>query len=130
MKDQEDVDVFVFSLEREEQPITLTSKEGGSRRLVIREMDGKDRDSYFTKIGNKMNLSPSGKVLGIKSFDGLQSGLLSLCLFDETNKLVPVQEIQAYPAKVQGELFKIAQRINGLDQKAEDESKNESEEND
>ncbi len=118
-----EMEELIFSLVREETPVSLVSKDGVKRRYIVREMDGRDRDSYLTKMGNKMKLGADGKVIGITSFDGLQAALLCLCLFDEEDKAVPIKDIQEYPAKVQSELFKIAQTINGLDKDEENPKK-------
>ncbi len=114
-----------FTLKREEIAIILETTDGTEKNFVLREMVGKDRDAYMTKMGSKMKYSPAGKVIGMKSFDGLQASLLERCFFDEEDKLVSQIEIQAFPTKTQTELFKIANKMNGLDQTdAEEDSKN------
>jgi len=114
-----------LSLKREEVSVTLETVDGGEHKYVLREMVGRDRDMYLTKMGDRMKFSPSGKVIGIKTFDGLQSSLLSLCLYDDADALVSAKDIQAFPTKTLAALFKVAQEINALNQEdAEEASKN------
>lgn len=113
-----------LSLRRGETPIILETTDGVERAYKLREMLGKDRDLYLTRMGDKVRYNENGRVVGIKSFDGLQAALLEKCLYDENDHLVSVTDIQNFPTKTQNELFKLAQELNGLNQKAEDESKN------
>lgn len=111
-------------------PLIFETTDGVEKKYSLREMLGKDRDAYLTKMGDKVRYNANGKVTGIKSFDGLQASLLEKCLYDENDHLVSVTDIQNFPTKTQNELFKLAQDLNGLSQKAEDESKNDSRESD
>ena len=119
-----------LSLKRAEMPLIFETADGVEKKYFLREMLGKDRDAYLTKMGDKVRYNANGKVTGIKSFDGLQASLLEKCLYDENDHLVSVTDIQNFPTKTQNELFKLAQDLNGLSQKAEDESKNDSRESD
>lgn len=113
-----------LSLKRAETPIILETVDGVEKAYKLREMLGKDRDTYLTRMGDKVRYNANGKVTGIKSFDGLQASLLEKCLYDENDHLVSLTDIQNFPTKTQNELFKLAQELNGLNQKAENESKN------
>jgi len=119
------METIILTIDREEVPVILNNKEGVETKYTLREMNGKERDSYLNTIGNKMKLSGSGKVIGLKSFDGLQAGLLSRCMIDENGDKVDEHTIQGWPTKTQTSLFKTAQVMNALDQDAEDEAKNE-----
>jgi len=107
-----------FKLSREELPVILDGK-----NYKLKELTGKQRDTFLNNVGQRMNFV-AGKAQGMKSYDGLQSSLLALCLYDDADKLVSEKDIQEYPASVQTKLFKAAQELNGLDEEAVEEAKN------
>ena len=115
-----------FSLHREEIPVILMTEDGTEKAYILREMSGRDRDAYLTKMGGKFKFNTKGKVIGVKSFDGLQAALLAKCLFDEDDKLVHIDKIQGFPTITQGKLFKEAQTLNALEDDEEENSKKDS----
>lgn len=108
-----------FSLERKEVPVILDGK-----NYKLKELTGKQRDLFLDNIGKRVNFV-AGKAAGMKNYKGLQSFLVSLCLCDENNEPVTEDTIQDYPASAQSALFKAAQELNGLNDEAEAEAKNE-----
>lgn len=116
--------VTEFSLELAEIEITLTEKNGDVIKAYLRELVGTERDAYLTGLGNRMKYK-GGEVSGFTTFEGHQANLLVLCLYEnETDKRFAFKRIQAFPAKVQETLFKMAQEMSGLDLKAEEKAKN------
>lgn len=114
-----------FSLKRAEIPVILETEDGTEKEYTLREMLGKDRDSYLNKMGSKLKMDSKGRVVGIKNYDGHMAILLIRCLFDEEDKLVTIDDVQKFPTKTQSDLFKAAQELNALNLEEEDEdSKN------
>lgn len=116
-----------FSLERKEVEVELTDPASGvATTYVMRELDGKGRDSYLTNISGR--LDTSGGSNSVKNFDGLQSALLSRVLFEDVGdgkyKKVSDATIQSWPARVQTALFDEARDMNGLSDEAEEEAGN------
>ena len=107
-----------FSLQRKEIPVILDDKP-----FKLKELSGKQRDEFLNNLGKRMEYV-EGKVAGMTNYEGLQAALVSLCLHDENGEQVPESVVQDYPAIVQSKLFKAAQELNGLDEKAMDEAKN------
>lgn len=99
---------------RKEVPVVLERENGEERHVLLREMSGKMRDDYLTGIAGKMRYNSQGKPAGLKSFQDLQAGLLSFCLY-EGEELVPLKEIREFPASVQKTLFEKAQKMNALE---------------
>lgn len=125
------MDPIKLSLKREELKVVLETPEGVDKTYTLREMTGKERDNYLTKMGDKFRYNSQGQVAGVKTFDGMHSILLERCLYDENDKLVSLAELQNFPSRVLNELFAAAQKINALNQKMEgDEVKNASEASD
>jgi len=114
-----------FSLKLEEVEVELIDVDGAKHNCVLRGLDGAGRDSYLNSIGSRMKFNAAGKTEGLSDYKNLQSGLLTLCLFDETNKNIPLAILQKYPATVLESLFKAAQELSGLDKGVEEKSKNE-----
>lgn len=115
-----------LSLKRKEAKVRITKEDNTVLNLVMKEITGVERDSYMTFMTKKMRIE-NGKSAGINDYMGVQSRLLSLCLYyeDEPNKRVSEQEIQGWTASVQDVLYKRAEKMNALDtEKAEAEAKN------
>lgn len=125
------MDPIKLSLKREELKVVLETPEGVDKTYTLREMSGKDRDIYLTKMGDKFRYNSQGQVAGVKTFDGMHSILLERCLYDENDKLVSMSDLQNFPSRVLSKLFAVAQKINALTQKLESsEIKNASEASD
>ena len=108
---------LVFTLEREEIPVTIDSQE-----YVLQELDGAERDKYLNGLTNRMRVNNKGDLAGIKNFDGLQASLVvaSIRLVDGVErKPVPFKTVQEWPAKVVKQLFDAARAISGLDDEDE-----------
>ncbi len=114
-----------FDLEVVQKPVKIRTPEGVVKNYVLKELNGTERDKFLNNMSARMRTDPSGKPTGLKTFDGLQSYLISRSLFDEEGKLVSEKEINSWPARVQAALFTEAQKLSGLDQGAEETVKNE-----
>jgi len=96
--------------------LTVSLSQGGvSVEYELREMVASERDQYMDEVGDRLRLDASGKPAGVKKFEGMQSSLLSRCLFVKaTNEKVTKPVIQSWPGSVVGSLFTEAQKLNGL----------------
>lgn len=107
----------------EEVPVALRDKEGVLKQYTLRELTGAQRVDYETSNIPNMEFDKDGKARMI-SFQGMESGLLSRCLYDENGKLVSQITIESWPSKTQAGLYKIAEKLNGLGKNSEQEAKN------
>lgn len=112
-----------ISCRRKSIPVVLETEEGGEKNFTLQEMTGKMRDDYLTGVAGKMRYNTEGKPCGLKSYQDLQSGLLSFCLY-ENGSLVPIKEIRELPATAQKALFLQAQELNSLQEDIEEVVKN------
>ena len=87
---------------------------GSIQKYRLMELDGTHRDVYMNKIRDNTVVSQDGKPLRMKTFEGSQSGLLALCVFDANNKQVPEETIQMWPASTLTALFNMAQEMSKL----------------
>lgn len=117
------MEILKFSLKRKEEEIIFEMESGTTKRCFLREMTGKQRDSYFTTMGDRMKFGPDGKVMGMKSYDGLQAGLLCLCLYDENGKPFSFEDVQNFPSTVQKKLYERAQKMNDMEEESKEVAK-------
>ncbi len=104
-----------ITLIRKEIPITVMTLDGSEKMYKMREMSAAQRERYLSDIAKNMNFNKkTGKPCGVKSFDGVSSMLLCLCLVDDTGKALSPAQIQEFPATAQTALVKVANEINGL----------------
>lgn len=105
------------SLEVQKQPVEIAGV-----AYELRELTGKQRDAYLTKNGAKMKYV-KGKPAGLTTFDGVQTDLLSECLFDEKGQPVAASVMAKWPASIQDALFDAARKLSklGTEDKADDE---------
>lgn len=118
------VEVRRFSLKRREIPIELELPNGDVISALLVEMSGYERDDYLNFMSKRIKVV-GGKVDSIENMDGIQAELVHRCLVDAvTGKRIDKSEIQRWRAVVVEELFNLAQDLNGLGAKAEEDAKN------
>ncbi len=115
---------LVFELELKEIPVELTGVDGEAKPYKLKELSGKQRDRFLNDMGKRMTFK-GGEASSITNFEGLQGGLLALCLHDDEGALVSLEKIQEFPANVLTRLFEAAQKLSGLDVGAAEAAKNE-----
>lgn len=101
-----------FTLKREEVKVDLDGSE-----YVLVELDGRERDRYLNALTSRLQPSRDGKGGSVKNFDGLQASLVAASLFkvEGTERVsVPIDDVQAYPAKTLSDLFGMAKELSAL----------------
>jgi len=116
-------DVMKLKAAFKSRPVEITDEQGQVRRYTLRELDGKQRDQWFSLMGDRVQIE-DGRVVGVRNFDGFQAALVSHCLYDEKGQAVPIDEIQALPARVQDALFRAAQELSALTEQSVADAKN------
>jgi hypothetical protein len=114
-----------YSLAVREEPIILRGPDGQvARSLIMREMLGPGRAKYLNKVQARIKIA-GGQAAGMTTFEGMNADLLEMCLFDaETQQPVKRAEIETWPAGMQEQMFKQAQRLNALNKQAVEDAKN------
>ena len=103
-----------FSLKLKEEQVVITGVDDVKRTYVLKELTGQQRDAYLNNMGGRMKFNDEGKTQGLSNYEGLQSGLLKLCVYSDDGKLVPEKELQAWPSQVLSALFEKAQEMSAL----------------
>ncbi len=98
----------------------------GDKKYTLREATGDAACLYRNAMLRCTKLGPEGKPETITGIADAEPYLVSLCLFNEGNKPVPVATIRKWPARVQTALFDKAKEISELgEDEDEDTAKNE-----
>lgn len=113
-----------FNLKRAEEPVTLVSPDGTKNQFTLRELTGQERVAYQNTMAKNVRTDTTGKPVGLKSFDGIETELIAASLYDAAGAKVNIQYIMQFPSKVQQGLFDAARKLSGLDDKAEETAKN------
>lgn len=105
-----------FNLKLKEEPVEI---DGAQFKLV--ELTGAQRDTYLSLQASRAERHPeTGKIVGIKNFDGINTKLVSMSLRGPDGKQVPEATIKDWPSTVVEALFETAQELSGLDQPGEE----------
>ncbi len=118
------METLKFSVKLKSVPVIIEDNADVEHKFTMKELTGKERAVYLGEMGSKMTFDDAGKPTGLSSFEGLQSGLLALCLFDENEKPVEKDVLESYPAGVLSSLFAAAQELSGLTAAAQEQAKN------
>lgn len=118
-----------FSLKLQSKSVVLERQDGSEWEVTVNELPGPESEDYQDSIKDRLDVEMDDKgklkVKSIRTFKGSYESLLKLCLRNKaTGELVPVEQIQAFPASVQKGLFEIAQRLNGLGEDSQAKLKN------
>ena len=90
-----------FELSLEQFPLFLKDPDGKRNGYVIQELDGEERDRYLNTLRGRFDHGPDGRVAGLKSFDGLQTNLVSLSLHYADLEEVEVPNPVPDPSKIE-----------------------------
>jgi hypothetical protein len=114
-----------FSLRKKEIEVIMEDDAGEELKMVLREMDGDERDAYLNGLKDRMTVK--GDTARIKNFAGHQVALIKRCLFYAGVDGAAVEEskIKKFPSSVQSDLFEAAHTLCGLDTKKDDDEKEE-----
>jgi hypothetical protein len=113
-----------YSAKRKTMEVPIEQEDGNIKIFLMKDLTGTDRDAYLNKIAGKVKMDSDGKPTGVKDFTGLHADLLALCMFDESGAKVDKKIIQEWPSTLQMDLFEEAQKLCGLDKKADETAKN------
>lgn len=107
------------SLTPVEVPVTIAGES-----YTLREATGETAVQYRDAMLACTTLGPEGKPTIISGLAGVEPLLVSLCLYDSIDHLVPEATIRSWPARIQKALFERAKQISDLDE-GEDEDEDE-----
>lgn len=113
--------VLKFDLRLQEIPLDLTGKDGTEQRYTLRALTGPQRDEFMELIAAKTKN-------GVLSGAGLTTKLVCLSVVGPDGKNVLPAEVDTWPSNVQFFIAIKIKEISGLDEKAADTAKKDSQE--
>lgn len=116
-----DPDTIVRKLVRASKRVRLEGEDGVERLYTLREEPGTLRGEWMNFLATRQKIdNRTGTVVGMKDFRGMESWLISKCMYTEQGQKVPQKEIEGWPAQLQRELFEACQKLNGLEDRSAD----------
>jgi hypothetical protein len=112
-----------YSLIRKEMPVDIEVSPGVEEHYTLREMVGDELAKWKDGQKARFEKDKRGNVVGFKSVRGLEADLISRCLYDKENNLVPAKEMTNWPPTILKGLAKDCQDLNGLTDEAEEAEK-------
>ena len=103
------------------EPVEVSVSIGGNP-YILREASGGAACQYRNALIECTKLGPGGIPTALKGIASVEPLLVSLCLFDDKNKRVPVAAIEKWPARIQKALFERAKIISELGEDEEEET--------
>ncbi len=90
----------------------------------LRLMSGDLVGTYRNSLGNRMKFNSVGKPAGFSNYKGMESALVSLCLY-KAGEAKPVAQavIDSWAQPTIEKLFKKCLKMNGLDKEGEEKEK-------
>lgn len=109
-----------YSFKRKSIHISIENDTGeGTTEYELREMTAAQRDNYLDGLNKRLRIV-NGTAAGVARFEGLQADLISACLYDNGGGVIPITEIQKWPASLVAQIFKQAQDMNQLSKEMEE----------
>ena len=102
------------TLKKREESVEIEQLDGSVLTYFVQEMSGPESEEYLETMKDKIDITSDGKIIGVKSYLGIHTALLSRCLKDRDRSPVSEDTINSFPSTAQKDLFEIAQRVNGL----------------
>ena len=121
----DDDEVVVISVKRKTKKIKLEFDEdqGGTQEFTLKEFAGPDRDAWYNFLNKRTKMSPDGKSGSLTDATDLHPTLISKSLRDASGAAVAISVIRTWSSTAQQTLFDMTKKLNGLDDKAEEEAK-------
>lgn len=103
--------------------VELDDGKGGVELCTLREMFGDDKDAWSNFMNDRAKLNSAGEAVGLKNHAGVESELITKCLYNAQGKQIPKSIISKFPASTISALFDACLSLNSLTKKAKDEAK-------
>ena len=103
--------------------IEIETEPGVCQTYLLKEMIGPEIAAFRKWADARTKYDDKGNAVGVKQFDGLQSKLISMCLYDPDGTPVPLAVVDGFPVSTQEILFQACQRLNAMTDRGRDEAK-------
>jgi hypothetical protein len=105
-------------------PFRIKLRNGTYKHYELRQMGGLALDTWTAYQAGLVRVDKKGNRTPKENMDGFHANLICLCCYDkDTGELVPANVIRGWKGPIQSDLFDRCQKMNGLDDEAEDRAK-------
>jgi len=112
-----------FSLKLQSEVVEIENTDDSVDEFIVNEMGGDQQAEYMNYLQRTMTVV-DGKPTGMKDFSEAYSSLLTRTLVGPDGKPVSVTTLKKWPGTALKGVFTIAQKLNGLNEDAVEEAKN------
>lgn len=105
-----DTQILELAAELKKLPVKI-----GANEFELRELVGTQRDRYLNLSTARLRFE-KGRAVGINNFEGYQTELLALSLYDSNGKAVPETTLAGWPSTTLGTLYKKSRELSNLGQ--------------
>lgn len=102
-------------LEFDLTPTTVPVRIAGQDYL-LKEASGAVATTWRNSVFRSTKVDSNGRPSSYEGIAEAEPLLVSLCLYEANGKLVPIQTVKSWPARIQKALFEKAKEISGLDE--------------
>jgi hypothetical protein len=117
-----------FNVKLKEKPVIIIDEKNEEKVYKLKELTGEGRAKYNDNFDYKIEIvDGEAKATAGDNFKVMSSfEFLAMCLYDESNKLVPIGVIKLYPATMTDALQLEGLKLSGMDKESLEAAKNES----
>jgi len=112
----------VYSVKLNSKKVIIENTNGEQEEYTIHEMNGDKLEDYLNEQREKVIIKDGSAV--VNNYKGIYSSLLRLTMTGPDDKDVSLALIKTWPSRVQKALFEEAQKLNALNEGADEEAKN------
>lgn len=94
------------------QEVEITALDG--KLYTLREANGKAAKDHRNAIMAATQFGPDGKVTGLKDLASVEAKFVAACLWDKQGKNPSVATVEAWPARVQKQLYEKAKELSAI----------------
>ena len=114
------MDSLNFKLKLKEKDVVLDDK-----KFKLKELTAEQKEIYTSFYEVNLEMVDGKRTIKLDSFKSFPPAkFVSMSLYDEADSLVPIKEIEKFPAEVVSKLYSAALTLSGLTPESEEEVKN------
>lgn len=84
------------------------------KEYILREANGAAAKEHRNAIMDATKFGPDGKVIGLSGLASVEAKFVAACLWDDKGRHLPVSVIEAWPARVQKQLYEKAKELSHI----------------
>jgi hypothetical protein len=116
-----EIEEIVLKAYRQRKRVMIqVNEDEPAQTFYVVTLTGAEKTAWQNSNVNRVKYDTKGVPVGVKSYDGMESGLIHACLRDDQDKPIPAKEIEKWGSPTLTALSKICIEFNGLADKEEE----------